>query len=151
MFRRFASWTSAWLLLACGPAEHKPTPVDVAQAVYDLEKEAPWITDPLGVNTYVFCRPLESGTLGTTQTLGDHRQIRIDLDQTGHILVVTAHEIGHAMGLDHSPDPYSVMYPTSPRIEGVRAVAESLAAECASQPVGCQRLRVLVEIGGSSR
>lgn len=154
MLRRLVSWTSAWLLIACQPAEQKNRPIDAAKAVADLIEEAPWISDTLGIRTYVFFRPLKEPHAGETASFGERKQVLVDLERSSDCLVeVVAHELGHAMGLDHNEaDPQSIMYPVVPRLSGVRAAVDSLAAECASQSVGCKRLSVLVELGsGSSR
>lgn len=146
MFRRLASWTSlcAWLLISCGPPPPDPAKLPPEQyRGYDkltedyklLVSEAPWISHWEGEDTYVFWSDLSKYSdtrVGQCTAYSGVNIIELDYMRLrpSYRLSTLAHEIGHAMGLEHNEtDPESVMYPSSTYLDA-KAAAASLKKEC---------------------
>lgn len=146
------TWTKIpWLLClsCCYPVPVPPSEMhqsSLNNAIVELQEVGPWITDRISTLTYVYWTQLDApNQVGVTMRYpGQALAIALDwsLQSYRSILTVLAHEVGHAMGLDHSEDHKSIMYP-SPALSTASQAVESLAVECATQPVGCRRLRLM--------
>jgi len=72
-----------------------------------------WVKDFTGMKHvgFQYVRLIEIG-LGDSKCLGQWNPY-----SSKHVTEITTHEIGHAIGLEHSDNPNSVMYPTASRTE----------------------------------
>ena len=72
-----------------------------------------WVKDFTGMKHvgFQYVRLIEIG-LGDSKCLGQWNPY-----SSKHVTEITTHEIGHAIGLEHSDNPNSIMYPTASRTE----------------------------------